>query len=409
MAQKGLKITFEGSQGEMLAARLDQPAGPPKAYALFAHCFSCSKDIFAASRISGQLAELGIAVLRFDFTGLGQSGGDFANTNFTSNVQDLVKAADYLRTNYQAPKLLIGHSLGGAAVLMAAHQVPECVAVATLGAPADTEHVSHNFSEHIETIERDGEAEVSLGGRPFRIRQQFLEDVRSHKVVDAVKTLKRALLVAHAPLDQQVGVENAGAIFVAAKHPKSFLSLDEADHLITRKADAIYAANVLSAWAEKYIGTEALEARPKAPDKSSVLVEETAQGTYANIGVMRDHVLLGDQPRPAGNDTGPNPYEYVSMALGLCTSQTVRMYADRKGWSLDQVRITLKHDTDHVADCIDCIEGKEAGTSKVIRRSLQLIGDLDAEQRQRLFEIADKCPVHKMLEHQLPVRSSLED
>lgn len=407
MSAASERIIFTGSQGEPLAARLERPAGRPKAYALFAHCFSCSKDIFAAARISAQLAANGIAVLRFDFTGLGQSGGDFANTNFSSNVQDLVKAADYLRTNHDAPRLLVGHSLGGAAVILAAAQVPECTAVATLGAPADTAHVAHNFIAQLPEIDAHGEAEVILGGRPFRVRRQFLEDIKSHKVVKAAARLKRALLVAHGPLDEQVAIDNAGELFAAARHPKSFLSLDSADHLITRREDAIYAANVVAAWAGRYIGEPDAQTLPK-PEADAVVVEETAAAPYGNVGVMRSHVLLGDQPVPAGQDSGPNPYEYVSMALGLCTSQTVRMYAGRKGWPLEQVRVTLRHGTDHLDDCADCVDAR-GGEQKIIHRSLRLTGDLDADQRARLFEIADKCPVHKMLEHKIPIRSHLED
>lgn len=247
------KFEFKGSQGHMLAARLDEPEGEIKAYALFAHCFTCTKDIYAASRIAKTLTNNGIAVVRFDFTGLGSSEGDFANTNFTSNVEDLVKAADYMRAEMQAPKILIGHSLGGAAVLVAAGSIPEIKAVTTLGAPADSAHVAHNFSEKRDEIIEKGEAEVCLVGRPFKIKKQFIDDIESQNMQVAIQNMNKALMVMHAPLDQTVGIENAEIIFKAAKHPKSFISLDDADHLISRKEDAEYAGNVIAQWAARYI------------------------------------------------------------------------------------------------------------------------------------------------------------
>lgn len=249
------KIEFEGSQGEMLAARLDRPDGDIKACALFAHCFTCSKDIFAASRIAKSLTDQGIAVLRFDFTGLGQSQGEFANTNFSSNVQDLVKAADYMRSQRQAPSLLIGHSLGGAAVLAVAKYIDEAKAVVTIGAPADAAHVMHNFGDKKAEIMEKGEAEVSLAGRPFRIRKQFIEDIQSQNLKEDIENLNRALLVMHAPLDQTVGIDNAAEIFKTAKHPKSFITLDKADHLLSKKEDAEYAARVIVAWVSRYLQT----------------------------------------------------------------------------------------------------------------------------------------------------------
>src|SRR5262249_25125372 len=267
------KLTFPGSQGSSLAARLELPEGEPRAFALFAHCFTCTKDIFAAGRIAEGLARHGIAVLRFDFTGLGASGGDFAHTNFTSNVGDLVKAADFLRDRYMAPKILIGHSLGGAAVLAAAHRVPEAVAVATIAAPADPAHVAHLFTEKHAEIESEGEAEVLLAGRPFRIRKQFLDDIANHNSAAKLAELRKALIIFHSPRDQIVGIENAAAIFQAARHPKSFVSLDDADHLLTRRADAIYVADVLAAWAERYIGAgEKHPPEPIAPEEEGTVV-----------------------------------------------------------------------------------------------------------------------------------------
>ena len=311
------KIMFPGHSGEQLAARLDMPDGPVRAYALFAHCFTCSKDIFAASRISSNLADQGIAVLRFDFTGLGASEGEFANTNFSSNVQDLVGAAEYMREHLEAPSLLVGHSLGGAAVLVAAGDIPEVKAVATIGAPADTEHVIHNFGASVYDIDEKGEANVSLAGREFKIKKQFLEDVRSVNLADRVGKLKKALMVFHAPLDQTVGIENAGLIFGVAKHPKSFISLDDADHLLSRREDAHYVAGILSAWASRYIDEP--EQSEEHPESDAVVVRETGHGKFQQDVLVRAHHMLADEPASVGGmDTGPTPYDYLSAALGAC-------------------------------------------------------------------------------------------
>ena len=315
------KVEFTGSQGTMLAARLERPrAGEPKAFALFAHCFTCTKDIFAAARIASGLAAQGIAVLRFDFTGLGHSDGEFANTNFSSNVADLACAAAYLREVHQAPKILIGHSLGGAAVLAAAPQVPEAVAVATIGAPAEPSHVAHLFQEARPEIEERGEAEVLLAGRPFRIQKQFLEDIAGQKLADTIAGLKKALLVCHGPRDQTVGIENAGKIFSAAKHPKSFVSLDDADHLLSRKADAVYVATVLAAWAMRYLDDTAEESELAAAP-GTVVVQETGEGRFAQRIAAGPHRLAADEPLDVGgNDSAPGPYDLVLAGLGACTS-----------------------------------------------------------------------------------------
>ena len=290
MSGRSEKVTFPGALGNDLAARLDRPDGEVKAYALFAHCFTCTKDIFAAGRIAEGLTRHGIAVLRFDFTGLGASDGDFANTNFTSNVSDLVAAAAYMRDNLSAPKILIGHSLGGAAVLAAAQHIPEAEAVCTIGAPADPAHTANNFAADIARIEADGEADITLVGRPFKIKKQFLDDIRSQNLITAIRNLHKALLIFHSPTDAVVGIENAQEIYLAAKHPKSFVSLDDADHLLSRHADAIYCANVIAAWAERYIGA-GLDIGigddvPSVPD--GVVVQETGHGAFDNaVNVSR--------------------------------------------------------------------------------------------------------------------------
>jgi putative redox protein len=409
------KLTFPGSQGAVLSARLEFPTGAPQAYALFAHCFTCTKDIFAAGRIAEVLASHGIAVLRFDFTGLGASEGDFAHTNFSSNVQDLVKAADFLRERYAAPKILIGHSLGGAAVLAAAHGIPEAVAVATIAAPAEPSHVAHLFTEKRAEIEAAGEAEVLLAGRPFRIRRQFLDDIARQNNAAMLGRLGKALLIFHAPRDQIVGIENAGAIFQAAKHPKSFISLDDADHLLTRRADAVYVADVLAAWAMRYIGAAAASGlQPVAPTAGTVTVSERGADAARSIGRLAQEIRVGhhrlsaDEPVEAGgSDLGPNPYDLLLAALGACTSMTLRLYADHKKWPLERIVVRLSHEKIHAADCADC-ETREGKIDR-IEREIDISGPLDSAQRQRLLEIAEKCPVHRTLHSEIEVASRLAE
>ncbi len=391
------KVNFAGSQGDMLAARLELPVGPVRAYAIFAHCFTCSKDIFAAARIAGELAGHGIAVLRFDFTGLGASEGEFANTNFSSNVDDLLRAADFLRQNYEAPQILIGHSLGGAAVLAAAGDVPEVRAVATIGAPADAGHVVHNFGAKIDEIASAGEAEVTLAGRQFTIKKQFLEDVEQQRLEDRIARLKAALIVFHAPRDQTVGVENAGAIFGAARHPKSFVSLDDADHLLSRRADAIYVATILNAWVSRFVEAEAAPAEDEG-DSTGALVRETRLGKFQQRIRVGRHSLLADEPESYGGlDSGPSPYDFLSVALGACTTMTMRMYADHKGFEPDRLSVQVLHDKVHAKDCSDCGEGREGRIDR-FERIITIDGDIDEETRQKLLKIADKCPVHRTLE-----------
>lgn len=408
MTNRSEKISFINAHGEQLAARLELPAGEPKATALFAHCFTCSKDIFAASRISQGLAELGFVVLRFDFTGLGASEGDFANTNFSSNVDDLVAAADHMRETIGAPRVLIGHSLGGAAVLAAAKHVPEAVAVATIGAPFDPGHVGHLFDGVKAEIEVSGEAEVKLGGRSFNIKKQFLDDIQNQHAVQNIATLKKALLVFHAPLDQTVGIENAQEIFKTAKHPKSFISLDDADHLLSRRADARYVANLLAAWADRYLPEISAKSGDYDVSPGEVLVVEAGSGKFTQTIRTGKHRLIADEPEQlGGNDLGPGPYDYMLAGLGACTSMTVRMYAERKGWPLQNVAVHLTHEKVHAEDCADC--ETKSGKLDEINRVLTFDGDLNDEQRSRLLEIADRCPVHRTLTHEIKIRSVLKD
>jgi len=399
------KIEFEGSQNTKLAARLDRPSGRIKAYALFAHCFTCGKDIAAASRIAKALTNDGIAVLRFDFTGLGKSEGEFANTNFTSNVQDLIKAADYMRKHLEAPSILIGHSLGGAAVLAAAHHIPESKAIVTIGAPSDADHVTHHFGDKEAEIIEKGEAEVSLAGRPFRIRKQFLDDIKSQNIETAISDLDRALLVLHAPLDNIVSIDNAAQIFKAAKHPKSFVTLDDADHLISRKENAAYAARVIAAWVSRYIDSDPVDDEATKLNKGTVIVRSTGEGKFQQSVITGEHKLLADEPEShGGNNTGPTPYDFLKIAMGACKSMTLRMYADRKNLPLDGVEVYVTHDKIHAEDCADC----ETKDGKIDQFSCEIIikgAELTDENRKRLIEIADMCPVHKTLSNKIIINS----
>ncbi len=399
-------VTFKGHSGHVLSARLDLPDGPHLATALFAHCFTCSKDIPAARRIAARLAGMGIAVFRFDFTGLGHSGGEFGNTTFTSNVGDLLAAADWLAGRGMAPDLLIGHSLGGAAVLRAARGVPSARAVVTIGAPFDPAHVTKNFGGALETIRARGTAEVMLGGRPFRIDRAFVEDVEAERLRPAIAGLKRALLVLHAPRDATVGIENATAIFTAAKHPKSFVTLDGADHLVSRPEDADYAAEVIAAWAGRYIDLAHPAPPIGAPEGVVRVSEADAGGFLQDIAAGPHHHLLADEPLAyGGTNRGLSPYGLLSAALGACTSMTIRMYARRKSWPLDHVRVDVTHDKVHAQDAGSC----EPLKIDTFRRAITLTGSLDAAQRQRLLEIADKCPVHRTLERTATIETVLTE
>lgn len=393
-----VRATFTGSAGVGLSARLDLPAGAVRAFALFAHCFTCTKDVLAAKRIAAQLANSGIGVLRFDFTGLGSSEGEFANTDFSANVEDLIRAAAFLRDNFAAPVILIGHSLGGAAVLAAAAGIPEAKAVVTIGAPADVSHVLKHFGSSLEEIRSKGEAQVTLGGRQFRIRRSFVEDAEGHRLADRIGSLGKALLVMHAPRDAVVGIDNASRIFLAAKHPKSFVSLDDADHLLSHAGVAAYAARVIDAWASKYVPDPAPEV---ADETVGVLVRETGQGTYQNAIVVGRHRLIADEPMAVGGlDSGPTPYDYLAIALGACTAMTLRIYANHKKMALGRVSVGVRHGKVAAQHCSDCGAVTEGRAGKIDRfeRTIAIEGDVDAALRDKLIEIADKCPVHRTLE-----------
>jgi len=403
------RFQFSGSEGQQLAAALELPEGEAVAFALFAHCFTCGKDVLAAKRIAVALAAKGIAVLRFDFTGLGSSEGDFANTTFSSNVADLVRAADHLRDTRKAPAILIGHSLGGAAILAAAGQIPDAKAVVTIAAPSDPAHVTHFFADRVDDIRKHGNVEVSLAGRPFHIKREFLDDIAEHNLMDHVAKLHKALLIMQSPTDDTVGIDNATRIFVAAKHPKSFVSLAGADHLLSDKRDGMYVADVIAAWAERYLDAAAPEAAADPGEEPrNVVVRETRKSKFQQTVAIGPHRMLADEPIAAdGDDTGPGPYDFVLAGLGACTSMTMRMYADRKSLPLERVTVTLKHSRIHAQDCAEC-ETRE-GMLDRIDRTIAMEGALDAEQRGKLMEIADKCPVHRTLTSEIHIVTHAAD
>ncbi|MEO0481736.1 MAG: bifunctional alpha/beta hydrolase/OsmC family protein [Planctomycetota bacterium] len=402
-----MKVEFQNAEGQTLAGRLELPPGPTRAVALFAHCFTCSKDVAAASRISRALAQKGYAVLRFDFTGLGGSDGDFANTNFSSNVEDLIAASSWLEQNHEAPALLVGHSLGGAAVLTAAPQLPSVQAVATIGAPSEPSHVEHLFCEARPEIELRGEAEVQLAGRNFRIKKQFLDDLSEQRLGQILPKLDKAVLILHSPQDETVSVDHARKLYVALRHPKSFISLDGADHLLTRRDDGLYVAELIASWAERYLPPLEQPKAASALADGEVLVEEDDPAAFRQRITVGPHQLIGDEPpKVGGQDQGPDPYEYLLSALGTCTAMTVRMYARRKQWPLEHVSVRLRHHREYREDCDSCDDPK--ARIDVIDRHLKLVGDqLDDEQRARLLEIADRCPVHRTLENEKQIRTTL--
>ncbi len=399
-------ISFPNDHGDQLAARLSLPPdGRPVAYALFAHCFTCNRNLNAVRRISQEMSDHGLAVLQFDFTGLGDSEGDFSETSFSSNVDDLVSAASYLETHYEAPQVLIGHSLGGAAVLKAAGSIPSCKAVVTIGAPADPEHVTHLIADARETIERTGQATVSLAGRSFLIKKQFLDDLEETRMEENIRGLRRALLVCHSPIDQTVGIDNAARIFQAALHPKSFLSLDKADHLLSNEADAFYVGRAAAAWATRYLDVPAAKDAGPEPAGSQVVVRTGREHYYTEVVASGHHLTVDEPESVGGTDRGGTPYDLLLGALGSCTSITLRMYADRKSWPLEEIVVRLTHAKIHASHCETC----ETAEGKVdrIEREIELIGDLTGEQRARLLEIADRCPVHRTLHSEILVETRL--
>ncbi len=400
---KSIRVDFSNSSGLKLSANLEMPVTEkPEAYAIFAHCFTCSKNLSAVVNISRTLNQRGIAVLRFDFTGLGSSEGDFSDTNFSSNVNDLVSAYNYLSENYASPKIIIGHSLGGAAVLASAHQMSDVQAVVTIGAPADPVHVKHIFDQDIDKIKENGEATVNIGGRPFKVKEQLLNDLASSNVRDSLPKLKKALLVMHSPQDNIVGVENARLIYDSAHHPKSFITLDGADHLLSDKEDSNYVADLIASWSSRYVDFSKSE---ELTTHKQVTVR-TGESGYLTEVSTENHSLLVDEPKGVGgSDLGPSPYDLLVASLGACTSMTLRMYADHKNWDLKEVKVHLEHNKEHVEDSENV--NKKSAKLDHIDREIELTGDLNEEQRARLLEIADRCPVHKTLHSEIIVKTKL--
>jgi uncharacterized OsmC-like protein/alpha/beta superfamily hydrolase len=402
------KLEFKNKDGHTLSARLDLPVGgKPAAFALFAHCFTCSKNTKAIAHISRALTREGIAVLRFDFTGLGESEGNFSDTNFSSNVDDLITAADFLKSDYQAPQILIGHSLGGAAVIQAAGRIPSSKAVATIAAPADPRHLTHALGSAIQTIKRQGEAEVSLAGRTFKLKKQFLDDLQFVNMKETLKNLSKALLVLHSPIDETVAIENAAQIFQAARHPKSFISLDKSDHLLSNSQDSLYAGSVIAAWALKYIGAAQQQGKPKNKTADNQVITQIGKSGLVTDIMADGHSLVADEPvSSGGSDLGPTPYDYLMAGLGACTAMTLRLYADRKDWPLDSVTVRLNHQKIHAEDCETC-ETKE-GRLDQIARQIELTGALDDQQKNRLLQIANRCPVHRTLKSEIIIKTELK-
>lgn len=391
------KITFTNRSGIEIAARLELPlTRAPHNFALFAHCFTCNKNLNAVRTISNQLSSLGFGVLRFDFTGLGQSDGEFENTNFSSNIEDLLDAAEYLETEYKSPSLLIGHSLGGAAVLKAAKSIQSVSAVVTIGAPSEPDHVRHLIEDAEDVILREGKAKVNIGGRPFYIKKQFLDDLENHPLLDEISELRKSTLFFHSPQDEIVEISNAAELYKAAWHPKSFVSLDEADHLLSDNKDAKYVAEVIGSWSSRYL--EIPDHAPLETDKEVVV--EIGQRKYKTEVQAGDHYWISDEPTDlGGKNLGPTPFELLNAALGTCTAMTLRMYADRKGWDLQGVRVHIEHDKKH--------KGAEENGEKVdvFVREVEIHGNLDEKQRERLIEIANKCPVHRTLTGDIDIQT----
>ncbi len=398
------KVNFKNKNGDDLSGYLELPLNQdPHNFVLFAHCFTCNKNFFAAKNISGTLAQNGYGVLRFDFTGLGESEGDFADSNFSGNIQDLLAAATYLEEEFKAPSLLIGHSLGGAAVLFAAKELESVKAVTTIAAPSTTAHVQHLIENNVDEIEKNGEAKVNIGGRSFKIKKQFLDDIDKHELKPYLSELRKSLLIMHSPHDKIVSIKNAEELYIAARHPKSFVSLDGAEHLLAAEGDATYAGNVIATWASRYLTIPNKEIPESNADVVAGLEKEDAFTTRMKAG---NHTFLADEPISAGGkDYGPTPYQFLSSGLASCTSMTLQMYAKRKKWPLEDVETHVYYSRKHEKDCEDC----ENSNSKIdtFKREIKLYGDLDEKQKKRLLEIADRCPVHKSLTSATNIKTKL--
>ena len=399
------KVIFENKEGQSLVGRLELPANQhPHNFAIFAHCFTCNKNLAAVRNIGKALTSNGFGVLRFDFTGLGESEGDFGDTNFSGNVEDLIAAADYLNDNYSAPTLLIGHSLGGAAAIYAAARVNSIKAVATIGAPSSPKHVQRLLRSSVDEIKKNGKAIVNLSGRDFTIKKQFLDDLERKTLSETAKNLRKPILIMHSPQDNTVSIKNAEEIYRAAHHPKSFISLDGADHLLMDKKDSIYAGEVISGWAKRYLDITAPEELPKT--KHQVVASLDFEDGFTTAMKVGNHYMTADEPTSyGGNDFGPSPYELVSAGLSACTAMTLQMYTKRKGWRIENVEVHTSYNKTHALDCEDC----ESSNTKIdtFHREIKITGDFDDKQLERLLQIADKCPVHKTLHSDTQILTKL--
>ncbi|CAM3478157.1 bifunctional alpha/beta hydrolase/OsmC family protein [Zobellia roscoffensis] len=400
------KITFKNKSGQELVGRLELPANRhPHNFAIFAHCFTCNKNLTAVRNISKALTSNGFGVLRFDFTGLGESEGDFADTNFSGNIEDLVAAAHYLEENYKAPTLLVGHSLGGAAVIFAAEKIDSIKSLATIGAPSNPVHIEHLLQSGIPEIEETGKAIVNLSGRDFTIKKQFLDDLQHKPLAQILGKLRKPILILHSPQDNTVEIKNAEEIYVAAHHPKSFVSLDDADHLLSDKKDSFYAGEIISGWAKRYLALDTEQQETPKTKHQVVASLDDSEGFTTQMKVG-NHFLTADEPKDVGgNDFGPSPYEFVSAGLSACTAMTVQMYAKRKGWKIDNIEVHTSYSRSHAVDCADC--ESDAAKIDTFERDIRLTADLDEKQKKRILQIADKCPVHKTLHNETQVITKL--
>ncbi|WP_296703247.1 bifunctional alpha/beta hydrolase/OsmC family protein [Algoriphagus sp.] len=402
-----LKLTFRNRKGLDLAAHLYIPLDQnPRFYAVFAHCFTCSQNFSAVRRISTSLSQQGIAVLSFDFTGLGRSDGEFEESTFSSNISDLLDASDFLERNYESPKMMVGHSLGGAAVMYASFDLPKVEAVITIGAPAFPGHIKKLFKESISKIKEMGSAEVVIGGRPFRVSKQFLEDLEQKPLENMLKKLNKSLLIMHSPQDEIVDIQNAAELYNAAKHPKSFISLDGSDHMVSKETDSEYVGEVIASWSKRYVSLEKTTENLYDTEGNQVKVRLSGPGFTTEIKTPHHH-MIADEPLEVGGDNlGPNPYDFLMASLGSCTAMTLKMYADRKKWKLNEVTVFLNHDKVHLNDSKNPSE-KESKVSR-FTRLINLEGALDEDQRQRLLEISHRCPVHRTLEEDIVIQTLLK-
>ena len=397
-------LYFKNREGVQLSAKLDLPADQkPHNFALFAHCFTCNKNFHAVRNVSRALTSRGFGVLQFDFTGLGASGGDFSESNFSGNVEDLLAAAQFLATEYQKPSLIVGHSLGGAAAILAASQLEPIQAIATIGAPSNPQHVQHLFQNSLEEIKQSGKALVNIGGRPFTIKKQFLDDLSDLTLLKVVKALRKSILILHSPQDATVGIENAAELYTAAHHPKSFISLDGADHLLNREEDSLYVGNVIASWARRYL---TYHEAPNLSSQHQVVALLQKDDIFTTSIKAGDHYLTADEPQSVnGNNFGPTPYELVASGLAACTAMTIKMYANRKNWPLEDVEVHVTYKKDHAEDTVH--QNDKGARIDIFEREIKLTGDLDAQQRERMLEIANKCPVHKTMHSEVLVRTKL--